>query len=215
MDKKYAAIAITRNGIKLALTLGEQLSGTEVFCYAKYSGELEEIPGERRIFAEPLKELLPVLFRRYEALILFFSLGAAVRLAAPLLQDKKTDPAIIVIDERGEHVISMLSGHLGGANRLTLQIAGLLGSHPVITTASDVQGTFAADLLGREFGWRPESFTHMKAVSAALVNGERVAFLQEHGECGWLHLERHCPSMCSSAGIWLKCARLPSAQQLL
>lgn len=62
-----------------------------------------------------------------------------------------------MIDERGEHVISMLSGHLGGANRLTLQIAGLLGSHPVITTASDVQGTFAADLLGHEFGWRPEA----------------------------------------------------------
>lgn len=187
MDKKYAAVAITRNGIKLALTLGEQLGSTEVFCYAKYSGKLEKIPGERRIFSEPLKELLPVLFQRYEALILFFSLGAAVRLAAPLLQDKKTDPAVIVIDERGEHVISMLSGHLGGANRLTLQIAGLLGSHPVITTASDVQGTFAVDLLGREFGWRPESFTQMKAVSAALVNGERVAFLQERGERGWLH----------------------------
>jgi cobalt-precorrin 5A hydrolase len=186
MVRKVAAVAITRNGIGLALKLGGLLADTEVYCYAKYSGELEEVPGERRIFAGSVRELLPNLFRRYEAVILFFSLGAAVRLIAPLLEDKKTDPAVIVIDEGGEHVISVLSGHLGGANRLTLQIAELLQSRPVITTASDVQGTFAADLLGREFGWRADSFAPMKSVSAAIVNGEPVAFLQESGERDWL-----------------------------
>ena len=186
MGKRYAAVAITRHGIGLALKLGARLGGTEVFCYAKYSGGLQEKGGEITIFAGPVKALLPELFRSYEGVILFFSLGAAVRLIAPLLQDKRTDPAVIVIDERGEHVISMLSGHLGGANRLTLEIAGLLGSHPVITTASDVQGTFAVDLLGREYGWRADSFTSMKGVSAALVNGEPVAFVQESGERSWL-----------------------------
>ena len=186
MNKRYAAVAITRNGIRLALKLGAQLGETEVYCYGKYSGGLEAQAGEMSIFDGPVKDLLPELFRNYEGLILFFSLGAAVRLIAPLLQDKRTDPAVIVIDERGEHVISMLSGHLGGANRLTLQIARLLGSHPVITTASDVQGTFAVDLLGREYGWRTDSFTRMKSVSAALVNGEPVAFVQESGERSWL-----------------------------
>ncbi|AIQ51693.1 cobalt-precorrin 5A hydrolase [Paenibacillus sp. FSL R7-0331] len=186
MARRYAAVAITRNGIRLALKLGGLLADTEVYCYAKYSGELEEIPGERRIFDGPVKELLPGLFRGYEAVILFFSLGAAVRLMAPLLESKLTDPAVIVIDEGGQHVISVLSGHLGGANRLTLEIAGLLHSHPVITTASDVQGVFAADLLGREFGWRLEDFAPAKGVSAALVNGEPVAVLQEAGETGWL-----------------------------
>lgn len=184
--RRYAAVAITRNGIGLALKLGAGLGETEVFCYAKYSGGVEMRAGEISLFEGPVKDLLPRLFRDYEGVILFFSLGAAVRLIAPLLQDKRTDPAVIVIDERGEHVISMLSGHLGGANRLTLQIAGLLGSHPVITTASDVQGTFAVDLLGREYGWRADSFTRMKSVSAALVNGEAVAFVQESGEPGWL-----------------------------
>lgn len=186
MASKIAAVAITRNGIRLALKLGGLLADTEVYCYAKYSGELGEIPGERRIFDGPVKELLPGLFRGYEAVILFFSLGAAVRLMAPLLEDKRHDPAVIVIDESGEHVISVLSGHLGGANRLTLHIARLLESRPVITTASDVQGIFAADLLGREFGWQAESFAPMKGVSAALVNGEPVAVLQEAGETGWL-----------------------------
>ncbi|WP_397386796.1 cobalt-precorrin 5A hydrolase [Paenibacillus sp. MMS20-IR301] len=186
MHKRYAAVAITRNGIMLAAKLGAELSGTAVYGYAKYCGGLEGQSGEIAAFDGPVRDLLPQLFRSYEAIILFFSLGAAVRLTAPLLGDKKTDPAVIVIDERGEHVISMLSGHLGGANRLTLQIAGLLGSHPVITTASDVQGIFAVDLLGQEYGWRPDSFAGMKAVSAALVNGEPVAFVQESGERGWL-----------------------------
>ncbi len=186
MAKRYAAVAITVNGIRLALKLGERLADTEVFCYAKYSEHVQDNAGIGRAFAEPVKELLPKLFRQYEGLLLFFSLGAAVRLIAPLLEDKRTDPAVIVIDERGEHVISMLSGHLGGANRLTRQVAQLLDSYPVITTASDVQGTFAVDLLGSEFGWRAESSAAMKTVSAALVNGEAVAFLQESGERGWL-----------------------------
>ncbi|WP_405109485.1 cobalamin biosynthesis protein [Paenibacillus sp. FSL K6-1217] len=186
MSKRYAAVAITRSGIELAVKLGGRLSGTEVFVYAKYSGGLEARSGEITVFDGPVRGLLPKLFGSYEAVILFFSLGAAVRLSAPLLRDKRTDPAVIVIDERGEHVISMLSGHLGGANRLTLEIAGLLGSHPVITTASDVQGTFAVDLMGLEYGWRADSFTPMKAVSAALVNGEPVALVQESGEREWL-----------------------------
>lgn len=186
VSKRYAAVAITRSGIELAVKLGAQLGGTEVFVYGKYSGGLETRSGEITVFDGPVRELLPELFGSYEAVILFFSLGAAVRLSAPLLRDKRTDPAVIVIDERGEHVISMLSGHLGGANRLTLEIAGLLGSHPVITTASDVQGTFAVDLLGREYGWHADSFTPMKGVSAALVNGEPVAFVQESGERDWL-----------------------------
>ncbi|OKP72694.1 cobalamin biosynthesis protein CbiG [Paenibacillus sp. P3E] len=186
MASRYAAVAITTNGIRLALKLGALLADTEVYGYAKYSGDLQETSSALQVFAEPVRELLPKLFRQYEGIILFFSLGAAVRLIAPLLTDKRTDPAVIVIDESGEHVISMLSGHLGGANRLTLQIAQLLDSHPVITTASDVQGIFSVDLLGAEFGWRADHFAPMKTVSAALVNGEAVAFLQESGERSWL-----------------------------
>ncbi|MFF2912330.1 cobalt-precorrin 5A hydrolase [Paenibacillus sp. NPDC057934] len=185
MSKKYAAVAITRNGIKLALELGVMMGDTDVFCSAKYM-EGQEGAGDAYSFSEPLKDLLPELFYRYQGLILFFSLGAVVRLIAPLLQDKKTDPAVVALDERGEHVISVLSGHLGGGNALTQRIAGLLNSRPVITTASDVQGTFAVDLLGRGFGWRADSFEPMKKVSAAIVNDETVVFVQECGEPDWL-----------------------------
>ncbi|WP_310832333.1 cobalt-precorrin 5A hydrolase [Paenibacillus pedocola] len=215
MVRKYAAVAITRNGIGLALKLGGLLADTEVYCYAKYSGGLEEIPGERRIFTGSVKELLPNLFRRYEAVILFFSLGAAVRLIAPLLENKTSDPAVIVIDEGGEHVISVLSGHLGGANRLTLQIAELLQSRPVITTASDVQGTFAADLLGREFGWCADSFAPMKSISAAIVNGEQVAFLQESGERDWLPAGAVLPEHVRLCGDMLELLQAPRSAAIV
>ncbi|WP_379133111.1 cobalt-precorrin 5A hydrolase [Paenibacillus sp. sgz500958] len=185
MTKKYAAVAITRNGITQALRLGEHLEHTDLYLLSKYTDGLCEEEG-RHFFSGPVKELLPALFSRYEGLILFFSLGAVVRLIAPLLQDKRTDPAIVAVDERGEHAISVLSGHLGGANTLTLRVAEILNSRPVITTASDVQGTIAADLLGQEFGWTAESYKHMKLVSSAIVNGEEVAFIQECGERNWL-----------------------------
>jgi len=185
VNKRFAAVAITRNGIQLALQLGEKLEETDVYVYAKYADGVQET-GDCRFFSGPVKELLPALFTRYEGLILFFSLGAVVRLIAPLLEDKTKDPAVLAIDERGEHVISVLSGHLGGANELTHTVARLLNSHPVITTASDVQGTIAVDLLGRSFRWTAESFGNMKAVSAAVVNGGPVAFIQECGEENWL-----------------------------
>ncbi len=88
------------------------------------------------------------------ALICLFSLGAVIRLIAPYLKDKKTDPAVIVIDDKTNFVISVLSGHIGGANELTQEISEKLNALPVITTAADVNKTIAVDLVGREFGWK-------------------------------------------------------------
>lgn len=216
MSKRYAAVAITRCGIELAVKLGAQLGGTEVFVYAKYSGGLEARSGEITVFDGPVRGLLPKLFWSYEAVILFFSLGAAVRLTAPLLRDKRSDPAVIVIDERGEHVISMLSGHLGGANRLTLEIAGLLGSHPVITTASDVQGTFAVDLLGREYGWHADSFTPMKGLVLRSLTGSRWLLCRRAENVTGCRRVLKCRSMslCSQAGLSFGIADAASAQRL-
>ena len=71
--------------------------------------------------------LLPALFQQYKGIIMIISLGAVVRMIAPILKDKKTDPRVVVIDDRGENVISVLSGHLGGANELTREVAAALG----------------------------------------------------------------------------------------
>jgi cobalt-precorrin 5A hydrolase len=104
---------------------------------------------------------------------------------APLLKDKKIDPGVVVIDDKGENVISVLSGHLGGANELTREVAAAMGARAVITTASDVQKTIPVDLFGQRFGWVWDSAEKLTPVSASVVNEERVAIVQESGEKDW------------------------------
>lgn len=184
MSSPYAAVAITKHGVELARTLAERMPGTDLYYMDKFArGDEEELEYKR--FGGSVRLILPELFRSYSGIILFISLGAVVRMIAPLLVDKKKDPAVVVVDDRGEHAISVLSGHLGGANELTRQIAAVLGARPVITTASDVQRTISVDLLGRSFGWVLESFDKVTSVSAAVVNEERIAVIQEAGETGW------------------------------
>jgi cobalt-precorrin 5A hydrolase len=101
------------------------------------------------------------------------------------LVDKKSDPAVIVIDDRANHVISVLSGHLGGANALARLVASFLNAQPVITTAADVNETIAVDLVGREFGWTIENFENVTKTSAFMVNEEKIAIYQEAGERNW------------------------------
>ena len=109
-----------------------------------------------------------------------------VRLIAPHLGSKETDPAVLVIDEAAKFVIPVLSGHLGGANALAGQMATALGATPVLTTASDARQTLAVDLLGRELGWTIEAgHDSIVRASAAVVNDEPVALVQESGSTNW------------------------------
>jgi cobalt-precorrin 5A hydrolase len=116
-----------------------------------------------------------------------------VRMIAPLLQGKKKDPGVVVIDDAAQFVISVLSGHLGGANELARRVAHILGAQPVITTASDANQTVAVDLLGREFGWEIENFDKVTPVSAAVVNEQRVHIIQEAGEPNWWPYDKPLP----------------------
>ncbi|MCL6636396.1 MAG: cobalt-precorrin 5A hydrolase [Alicyclobacillus sp.] len=180
----YAVVAITKHGVAIARRLLAQLTDLDVYYPAKFA-QGDEAELGIRLFEGSVVAQVPELFRNYRGLVGVFSLGAMVRLVAPLLQDKKTDPAVVVIDDRARHVISVLSGHLGGANELTLRLAGALGAEPVITTASDVGETLAVDLLGRKWGWEIENMDKVTPVSAAVVNEERVHIVQEAGERDW------------------------------
>jgi cobalt-precorrin 5A hydrolase len=189
--KPYALVAITKHGVEVARTLHEQLP-CDLYYMEKFAYGDESERGIRLFSGSP-REHMPHLFHTYKGLVLFFSLGAVVRLIAPLLKSKHTDPAVVVVDDHGKYAISVLSGHLGGANMLTREVARILNAEPVITTASEVNQTIPVDLLGREFGWVIEDFAHVTPVSAAVVNEEPVAIIQEAGEKNWWTYDKPLP----------------------
>ncbi len=122
-------------------------------------------------FAQTLREA----FSHYSAVIFIGATGIAVRVIAPLVNDKFIDPAVIVIDERGQHVISLLSGHYGGANALARYLAGVLDADPVITTATDVNELAALDTLASQLDARMDGFRPaVKTINHMLVSGKRI-----------------------------------------
>lgn len=92
-------------------------------------------------------------WKDFDAFIFIGAMGICVRTIAPLVEDKHTDPAVVCVDSLGRHAIAVLSGHVGGANDLTRQVAAILGADPVITTQSDLSGLWALDTLAERFGW--------------------------------------------------------------
>ncbi|MGI0077731.1 MAG: precorrin-3B C(17)-methyltransferase, partial [Nitrosopumilaceae archaeon] len=146
--EKVSILAITKNGIKIGLELKKLSSSWKIYAPSKFSDNNPQIIW----YSEATSNKISELFKTNEALVCIFSLGAVIRLISPYLKDKKTDPAVLVIDDKAKFVISVLSGHIGGANQLTEEIAGKLGSTSVVTTAADVNKTIAVDLLGKELG---------------------------------------------------------------
>lgn len=120
-----------------------------------------------------LRALFHELFR-YDGVICVMAVGIVVRLIAPHLRNKATDPAVVVIDEGGRWSISLVSGHFGRANDLARLVAQVSGGEAVITTASDLAGLPAFDTLARDMGWIPEPMDALRRVAASVVNGQRV-----------------------------------------
>jgi len=184
---RIAVVSITKHGIALAGKVVAALPGAQLFAPEKFRREAEiSAPGAANCYEGKVGDQVPALFAAFDGIVAIVSLGAVVRLIAPHLKNKETDPAVVVIDEAGKFVIPMLSGHLGGANALAGHLATALDAIPVLTTASDARQTLAVDLLGRELGWAFEA-THDEIVrcSAAMVNDEAVALVQETGSTDW------------------------------
>ena len=179
--EKTVVLAITKNGVKIGQKLKELFPDWIIFAPSKFSNENNDISW----YSEPTSEKIIELFKNSNALVCLFSLGAVIRLIAPYLKDKKTDPAVIVIDDKTNFVISVLSGHIGGANELTQEIAEKIGAVPVITTAADVNKTIAVDLVGREFNWKIDDESTVTKISAHMVNEEPIGIFQETGKKNW------------------------------
>ena len=181
-EKEIAIVAITRKGVELGRRLRPLLPDSHLYLPEKFAveGKTDEYP-----FLPQVKKTIRDAFRCYQYLVLIMAVGIAVRLIAPELRDKHKDPGVVAVDDAGIFAVSLLSGHIGGANELSKKIASFLGAHPVVTTASEVGETISVDLLGREFGWELEDNGNVTKVSAALVNGECIGVYQDAGERNW------------------------------
>ena len=166
---KIAIWIITPNGIKIARRIAARLPGVDMYI----SAGLKEAALGKLTF-DKLSEEMAAKFMQYGGHIFIMSTGIVVRVIAPLVQNKTEDPAIVVIDDQGQHAISLLSGHLGGANALTLQVADIIGARPVITTATDVNMRPAIDVLATEKKLNIENPAAIKTVNMALLTDQQI-----------------------------------------
>jgi cobalt-precorrin 5A hydrolase len=166
---KLAIWIVTPNGAKLAGKLYENLKDVDLYV-SKNSIETAFV----HIEFEGLAETLKPKFHQYSGHIFIMSTGIVVRVIAPLIKHKTEDPAVVVVDDGGNYAISLLSGHLGGANELTRRVADIIGADPVITTATDVHQVPAIDVLAKEKSLFIENPGCIKTVNMALLKGDPI-----------------------------------------
>lgn len=155
---RIAIIAVTENGKNTAEKIASELENVDVFFRKR-----------------GIKELTGELFDKYECIIFVSACGIAVRCISPFLKSKFEDPAVLVVDDNGNNVISLLSGHIGGANEITLKIADVLNANPVITTSTDTNKKGALDVIVSKIGGYVENLRESaKLVNSYLVDDKRV-----------------------------------------
>ena len=175
---KLAMISFTQRGSRLCRNLSEALAMQgyccEAFAIKKYAGAHQLMP-----LTKPLQEWTGEMFASCDAICFIGASGIAVRSIAPFVRDKTKDPAVVVMDEKGIFAISLLSGHLGGANDLVGVLANLTGAIPVITTATDVKGRFAVDVFAKKNRLYIENITYAKEISADVLDEKPVGFYSD------------------------------------
>jgi precorrin-4 C11-methyltransferase len=171
MKNKYAIILISKAGSAIADTIAKEIPDTQLYT-----------------------KLTKDVFEQSSNILFISAMGICVRSIAPYIQDKHTDPAVICIDSTGRYAVSVLSGHVGGANELTKQIARIIGAEAIITTQSDNTNLWALDTLGKQFGWETATnVKNFKTPLTAFVNGKPAALLLEIRDKGTEYMERTRP----------------------
>ncbi|MEY8353764.1 cobalt-precorrin 5A hydrolase [Lachnospiraceae bacterium 54-53] len=177
--RKLSIVCFTEAGAGLCVKLMKGLSGEGDQCEG--FGPEKLLP-----YCKEGKDLLPLLpslrewtgeqFLKKDGIVFIGAAGIAVRAVAPFLEGKEKDPAVVVLDDLGRFSVSLLSGHLGGANELAVQAAEIAGGQAVITTATDSRGRFAVDLFAKKQGLAMGDLKKAKEVSSAVLKGEPVGF---------------------------------------
>lgn len=160
---KVAIISVSDKGKKLALNLKKKLDDDSTII-------------KLDLYHKNVKKYFPILFDEYDAIIAIMASGILVRSIAPLIESKVSDPAILNIDDNGKFVISTLSGHLGGANKLTSKISDLIDATPVITTSTDVNNKLGIDVLAQDLYLSIDNTKEILFFNKAILKGREVSF---------------------------------------
>lgn len=179
-EKKEAVYALTRRGAELARAIARsraEAGETVLFLPRRLQGDF----GPEAEYFDSSAQALAENFHRFTAHIVIGATGLVVRHLAPLIKSKKEDPAVVVLPQDGRFAVSLLSGHLGGANHLAEEVARLTGGQAVISTATDVEGLPALEMLARDHQLEIEDFARLPAVSRRLVEGEKVPVYDPEG----------------------------------
>ena len=177
-----AILAVSPQGIQTAQTIRSAYPEARLFSTH---------PGEGVEKIEHIQTFVAEQFSSFEGWIFIGAMGICVRSIAPLIGHKYTDPAVLNIDSTGRFVVSVLSGHVGGANELTRDLATLLGAEAVISTQTDNTGLWALDLFSRRYGWSTQTNApNLNLPIARYTNRERTALLLEVKDKGTFELER-------------------------
>lgn len=165
---KKCILTITLDGYALGKTIVMKDPNYDLFTLNKYTDESQHAMNAQ------LKTFVEENFKIYDCIVFIMASGIVIRLIKDLIEDKLTDPAILVMDVKGTHVISLLSGHLGNANEETIQLAQLINATPVITTASDTMDTLSVDLFARRHHCKIIDYKQAKKITALIVNHASV-----------------------------------------
>lgn len=185
--KKIAIIAVTEKGLEKALIIQKEFPKSLVITTLSSSDKnISTIAS--------ISNYLNENFAKLDGICFVSALGICVRLIAPHIEDKKTDPAVISVDDLGLNVQSVLSGHKGGANDFASKIATILGGSAIISTSSDVQNIWPLDTIGSQFDWQTESSISITKTMALFVNNKPTALLLDIKDKGTKYLEETVPS---------------------
>ncbi len=199
--KKLAVWVLTPHGMALANQVKQALPHADLFASQKL------VPGESYARFSTLAKALAPVWNHYDAHYFIMATGIVVRTIAPLIQDKTKDPAVVCGDEAGRFVISLVSGHMGGANDLAVKLSAILGATPVITTATDVNQVPAIDVIARDLGLYIENRAAIKYVSMAFIMGESLPVHDPFHLVSPLlpsaFVEDPCLFTCDKSGIWV------------
>jgi len=185
-DISIAIYTLTRHGLRLAKRLATALGAT---IYASHRHVDEKgIHG-----FTSLPELINTTFSRYDGHIFITAAGIAVRCIGPLLKSKDVDPAVVCMDQEGQFAVSLLSGHLGGANELAVRCAECVGGHPVITTATDSTGVPSMDMLAQARGLVIGNIDRIKTINGSLLDTTQVQLFDPDDTLGLADNPRFTP----------------------